>query len=67
MQPTDRPEQLGDMGRLWRENLAVVLDRSLPAAVRLAALHRIDRLFDAPLTAPEDLEAATAELEADPQ
>jgi hypothetical protein len=61
----ERPnEQLGDLGRLWEANLAVVLDRSKPAAIRLAALHRIDRLFDGPLTPAEDLEAAAAELEA---
>jgi hypothetical protein len=55
------------MGRLWQANLRTLLDRSRPAAERLAALHRIDRLFGGPPTPADQLEAVTQEIEANLQ
>ena len=63
MEPSKRAETLGDMGRLWQANLRTLLDRSRPAAERLAALHRIDRLFGGPPTPAGQLEAVTEEIE----
>lgn len=55
-------EELGRLYATWAKKIKVVTDRTKPDAVRLAALHWIDRTIGEDLTPADDLETVAQQL-----